>query len=62
MTSSKGTIYQDLTTKEQYIAQYTRSIYIASVCQPEAMYNLSIAVQAIEVTEDDIKILNKYIQ
>jgi hypothetical protein len=30
--------------QQDYFEQYTRSIYIASICQPEALYNLSIAV------------------
>src|SRR6266536_2037104 len=37
-TSSRGTIRQDLSTKEQYVAQCARGAYIASVCQPEAAY------------------------
>lgn len=41
-TSSRGTIRQDFSIKDQYIAQRARGAYIASVCQPEAAYNLSI--------------------
>ena len=43
MTSSRGAIRQNLNTKEQYIAQRARGAYVASVCQPEAAYDLSIA-------------------
>jgi hypothetical protein len=62
MTSSRGAIRQNLNTKEQYIAQRARGAYIASVCQPEAAYDLSIAAQAIKLTEKDVKTLNKRIQ
>ena len=29
------------------------------MCQPEAAYDLSVAAQAIDITEDDVKALNK---
>jgi hypothetical protein len=61
MTSSRGAIRQNLNTKEQYIAQRARGAYVASVCQPEAAYDLSIAAQAIKLTEKDVKTLNKRI-
>lgn len=61
-TSSRGITRKELTTKEQYVAQRARGAYIASVCQPEATYDLSVAAQAIEVTEKDVKSLNKRIQ
>jgi purine-nucleoside phosphorylase len=60
-TSSKGTIRQDLSIKDQYIAQCARGAYITLVCQPEALYDLLIAAQAIEPSETNIKILNKHI-
>ena len=62
MTSSRGAIRQNLNTKEQYIAQRARGAYVASVCQPEAAYDLSVAAQAIKLTEKDVKTLNKRIQ
>src|SRR5271156_2353543 len=34
-----------LTPKDQYIAQRARGAYIASVCQPEASFDLSFAAQ-----------------
>jgi hypothetical protein len=61
-TSSRGTVRQNLSTKEQYVAQRARGAYIASVCQPEAAYDLSVAAQAIEPTEKDVKNLNKRLQ
>ena len=61
-TSSRGAIRKDLTTKEQYVAQRARGAYIASVCQPEAAFDLSVAAQAKEPTETEIKALNTRIQ
>ncbi|RFU24242.1 hypothetical protein B7463_g12093, partial [Scytalidium lignicola] len=61
-TSSRGTVRQNLTTKEQYIAQCARGAYITSVCQPEALYNLSVAAQAIDLSQEDVKSLNKRLQ
>jgi hypothetical protein len=58
-TSTRGIVRQGLTTKEQYVAQRARGAYIASVCQPEAAYDLSTAAQAIDVTEDEVNTLNK---
>jgi hypothetical protein len=42
-TSSRGVTRTLLTPKDQYIAQRARGAYIASVCQPEASFNLSFA-------------------
>ena len=61
-TSSRGATRKGLTTKEQYVAQRARGAYIASVCQPEAAFDLSVAAQAKEPTETDIKALNTRIQ
>jgi hypothetical protein len=59
MSSSRGTICQNLTTKEQYIAQQAQGAYIAMVCQPEAVFDLSTTTQAVKPTKVDIKALNK---
>ncbi|RFU35709.1 hypothetical protein B7463_g538, partial [Scytalidium lignicola] len=59
---SQGTVRQNLTTKEQYIAQYAQGAYITSVCQPEASYDLSVAAQAIDLNQEDVKSLNKRLQ
>ncbi len=48
-----------LTPKEQYIAQRAQGAYIASVCQPEAAFDLSFAAQVINPIIDDAKALNK---
>jgi hypothetical protein len=61
-TSSRGAVRQNLSIKDQYIAQRARGAYISSVCQPEAAYDLSVAAQAVEPTENDVKKLNKRIQ
>jgi hypothetical protein len=37
-------------------------VYIASVCQPEAAYDLSVAAQAVEPTKNDVTNLNKRIR
>ena len=61
-TSSRGAIRTNLSTKDQYVAQRARGAYIASVSQPEASFDLSVAAQAVEPTEKDIQVLNKRIQ
>ena len=61
-TSTRGITRHKLSTKEQYVAQRARGAYIASVCQPEAAYDLSAAAQAIDPTENDVKALNKRLQ
>jgi hypothetical protein len=45
-------------TPQQYIAQHTRGVYVASICQPEAAYNLLSAAQIKNLEEKDIDILN----
>ncbi len=60
--SSRGAVRQNLGTKEQYVAQRARGAYIASVCQPEAAFDLSVAAQAITPTDEDVKALNKRLQ
>jgi hypothetical protein len=42
-TSNRGITRTLLTLKDQYIAQRARGAYIASVCQPEASFDLSFA-------------------
>jgi hypothetical protein len=61
-TSSRGITRKDLPTKERYIAQRARGAYIASVCQPEAAYDLSVAAQVVDVDDKGIKALNKRLQ
>lgn len=48
--------------EQQYVEQRARGAYIASICQPEAAFDMSVAAQAQIPTEGDIKLLNKRIQ
>jgi hypothetical protein len=55
----------DITARDaahQYIVQRARGAYIASVCQPEAAFDLSTAAQTTAPEEDDFKNLNVRIQ
>jgi hypothetical protein len=45
--------------KDQYIAQRARGAYIATVCQPEAAFDLSFAAQVVNPKENDAKALNR---
>jgi len=59
LTSSRGITRNSITTKGQYIALRARGAYVATVCQPEAAYDLSAAAQVTDPKEEDIKKLNK---
>lgn len=48
--------------KQQYVKQCIRRAYIVSICQPEATFNYSIAVQSKKPNNKDIALLNKQIQ
>jgi hypothetical protein len=55
----------DITAEDaahQYIVQRARGAYIASVCQPEAAFDLSTAAQTTTPTAEDFKSLNVRIQ
>ena len=56
--SLRGLTHSALTLKDQYVAQRARGAYVASVCQPEAAFNLSFAAQVINPKETNIKALN----
>ena len=62
LTSSRGKIRKAVTPKDQYIAQRARAAYIATMCQPEAAFDLSFAAQIVNPKEKDAKALNKCIQ
>ena len=62
LTSSKGQTRQSVVPKDQYVAQRARGAYIASVCQPEASFDLSCAAQTVNPKESDTKALNTRIQ
>ncbi|KAF2741624.1 hypothetical protein M011DRAFT_497953 [Sporormia fimetaria CBS 119925] len=44
---------------QQYMEQRARGAYIASTCQPETSFDLSVAAQAQQPSEEDIRALNK---
>jgi hypothetical protein len=46
-------------SRQSYIKQRARGAYIASICQPEATFDLLVAAQHQELEESDIAILNK---
>lgn len=43
---------------QQYVAQRARGAYVASICQPEAAYDLSVAAQIKDPEKKDIEALN----
>jgi hypothetical protein len=46
---------------QQYVEQRARGAYIASICQPEASFDYSVAAQVQEPMDDDYKKLNSRI-
>ena len=46
-------------SKQQYVEQRARGAYIASICQPEAAYDMSAAAQNKDIDDDAITRLNK---
>ncbi len=49
-------------SKKQYVTQRARETYIAFICQSKTSFNLSFAVQSIEISSKDIATLNKWLQ
>jgi hypothetical protein len=47
---------------QSYIEQRARGAYIASICQPEATFDLSVAAQHQEPEKSDIAALNKRLE
>ncbi|OHW89526.1 reverse transcriptase-like protein [Colletotrichum incanum] len=47
---------------QQYISQRARGAYLASICQPEASYDLSVAAQVKQPEKKDIEALNVRLQ
>ncbi|KAI1001416.1 hypothetical protein K3495_g6784 [Podosphaera aphanis] len=58
-TSSRGAVRSGLTIKDQYVAQRAKGAYIASMCQPEAAFDLPFAAQATNPQKEDVNALNK---
>ena len=55
-------IASDNDPKQQYVEQRARGAYIASTCQPEATFDLSVAAQCQQPNQSDIEALNKRIK
>jgi hypothetical protein len=62
LVSKRGKERKAVTPKDQYIAQRARGAYIASMCQPEASFDLSYAAQSVNPKQEDAEALNKRIQ
>jgi hypothetical protein len=48
-----------LISKKQYVAQRARDAYVASICQFETSFDLSLVAQSIEISSENITTLNK---
>jgi hypothetical protein len=59
LTSSREEIRKMITLKDQYVAQRARDVYIATISQFEASFDLSFAAQIINSKEKDAKRLNQ---
>lgn len=46
----------------EYRSQRARGAYVSTLCQPEAQYDLSVAAQHQEPTDEDVVALNKRLQ
>jgi hypothetical protein len=62
LTGSRGQIRKMVTPKDQYVAQRARGAYIATMTQPEASFDLSLAAQVTNPKEEDAKRLNRRLQ
>ncbi len=56
LTSSREEIKKMITLKDQYIAQRARNVYIATIWQSEASFDLSFAAQTINLKEEDANV------
>ncbi len=62
ITSARDKMRIKLITRKQYVTQKARDVYLTSICQSEASFDLSHAVQFIEMSSDDVNVLNKRLQ
>ena len=46
----------------QYREQRARGAYVATICQPEAIFDLSVAAQHQDPSDKDVKVLNKRLE
>lgn len=53
---------KDANYAQQYLQQLARNVYISSICQLEAMFDLSTAAQAKQLNKNDSVLLNKPIK
>jgi hypothetical protein len=60
--NSKSKVRLALISKEQYVTQRARKAYVASICQSKTSFDLSFAVQSIEISSENITTLNKRLQ
>jgi hypothetical protein len=51
-----------LISRKQYVTQRAREAYLTFICQFEASFDLSHAVQSIEISKNDINALKKRLQ
>ena len=57
-----STIKQSSSMKKDYVEQRARGAYLATICQPEATFDLSVAAQTTDPSPDDVKMLNKRLE
>jgi hypothetical protein len=62
LTSFREENRKMITLKDQYVVQRTRDVFIATVLQFEASFDLSFAAQIINFKEKDAKRLNQRLQ
>jgi hypothetical protein len=59
IVTTRGKTTKATSPKEQYVSQQAKGAYIATICQPEASFDLSYTAQTLNYSDDDIKVLNR---
>ncbi len=62
LIESREQIRKLVISKDRYVTQRTRGVYIATMTQFEASFDLFVAVQIINSKEKDVKRLNQRLQ
>jgi hypothetical protein len=62
LTSSRDEIRKMITSKDQYVAQRAKEVYIVIVSQSETSFDFFFDAQIINSKEDDAKRLNQRLQ
>ncbi len=62
LIESRDQIRKSIISKDQYVTQRTRDVYIATMIQLEASFDLFVAAQIINSKEKDAKRLNQRLQ